>query len=389
MNNDFTFQKMLTCIGNKRKLIGKIEGIITKNIIPRLNKNTAKIRFDFNENNDHIKLSIDLSNKATIFDGFAGSSVVSRSLSQFADIIHTNDLELYSSTMARCFLNKPTDTMKKKIKNHIDQMNIIANNGPYNEGIITKNYSPKDTNNIKIGERCFYTHENALIIDTLRKYIDDHVEEELFDYCITPLLIKSSIHANTAGVFKGFYKDKKTHIGKFGGSKNDDNKRITLPIHLELPIWSNYDFNANIYNKDINILIDELPNNIDITYLDPPYNQHPYSSNYFMLNLIINNKQPNDISDVAGIPNNWTRSDYNYKKKAIIAMKDLIQKTMKKSKYILLSYNNEGIIPLDEWDNIFQGYSVEEFKINYDAYKGSRNLKDRSNKVIEIMYLIY
>ena len=59
------------------------------------------------------------------------------------------------------------------------------------------------------------------------------------------------------------------------------------------------------------------------------------------------------------------------------------------SKYILLSYNNEGIIPLDEWDNIFQGYSVEEFKINYDAYKGSRNLKDRSNKVIEIMYLIY
>ena len=350
MNNDFTFQKMLTCIGNKRKLIGKIEGIITKNIIPRLNKNTAKIRFDFNENNDHIKLSIDLSNKATIFDGFAGSSVVSRSLSQFADIIHTNDLELYSSTMARCFLNKPTDTMKKKIKNHIDQMNIIAKNGPYYEGIITKNYSPKDTNNIKIGERCFYTHENALIIDTLRKYIDDHVEEELFDYC---------------------------------------NKRITLPIHLELPIWSNYDFNANIYNKDINILIDELPNNIDITYLDPPYNQHPYSSNYFMLNLIINNKQPNDISDVAGIPNNWTRSDYNYKKKAIIAMKDLIQKTMKKSKYILLSYNNEGIIPLDEWDNIFQGYSVEEFKINYDAYKGSRNLKDRSNKVIEIMYLIY
>ena len=112
MNNDFTFQKMLTCIGNKRKLIGKIEGIITKNIIPRLNKNTAKIRFDFNENNDHIKLSIDLSNKATIFDGFAGSSVVSRSLSQFADIIHTNDLELYSSTMARCFLNKQTDTMK-------------------------------------------------------------------------------------------------------------------------------------------------------------------------------------------------------------------------------------------------------------------------------------
>lgn len=366
MNNDFTFQPMLTCLGNKRKLIENIEDIITKIIIPRLNKN-----------------------KVTILDGFAGSSVVSRSLSQFTDIIHTNDLELYSSTMARCFLNKPSDIMKQKIKDHIDTMNLLAKHGPYHKGIITKNYAPEDTNNIKKGERCFYTHENALIIDTLRKYIDDHVEEELFDYCITPLLIKSSIHVNTAGVFKGFYKDKETDIGKFGGSKNDDNKRILKQIHLDFPVWSNYDFESNVYNKDINILIDELPNNIDITYLDPPYNQHPYSSNYFMLNLIIKNKQPEEISDVAGIPSDWTRSDYNYKKKAIKAMKDLISKTIEKSKYILLSYNNEGIIPLDEWNNIFEDYNVEKYEFNYDTYKGSRNLKDRSNKVKEIMYLIY
>ena len=247
MNNDFTFQKMLTCIGNKRKLIGKIEGIITKNIIPRLNKNTAKIRFDFNENNDHIKLSIDLSNKATIFDGFAGSSVVSRSLSQFADIIHTNDLELYSSTMARCFLNKPTDTMKKKIKNHIDQMNIIAKNGPYYEGIITKNYSPKDTNNIKIGERCFYTHENALIIDTLRKYIDDHVEEELFDYCITPLLIQ--VFMRILRVFlKDFIKIKK-HI-----SVNLEDQRMMIIKESHYQFILNYQFGVIMILMQIYII---------------------------------------------------------------------------------------------------------------------------------------
>ena len=37
------------------------------------------------------------------------------------------------------------------------------------------------------------------------------------------------------------------------------------------------------YNEDINILIDKLPDNFDLVYLDPPYNQHPYGSNYFML----------------------------------------------------------------------------------------------------------
>ena len=68
-----------------------------------------------------------------------------------------------------------------------------------------KYYAPKDTNNIQEGERCFYTRENALIIDTLREYIDNFVSD-LFPYCITPLLIQASIHVNTSGQFKGFLK---------------------------------------------------------------------------------------------------------------------------------------------------------------------------------------
>ena len=71
-----------------------------------------------------------------------------------------------------------------------------------------------------------------------------------------------------------------------------------------------------------------------------------------MLNLIIKNKDPDKISKVSGIPNDCTRSNYNYKDKAINSMKELIQETMKKSKYILLSYNNEGIIPINDWNNI-------------------------------------
>ena len=56
-------------------------------------------------------------------------------------------------------------------------MNNIAENGPFIEGIICKLYAPKNTKDIKEGERCFYTRENALIIDTLRKYIKDNIEE--------------------------------------------------------------------------------------------------------------------------------------------------------------------------------------------------------------------
>ena len=73
-------------------------------------------------------------------------------------------------------------------------MNNIGKNGPFIEGIISKYYAPKDTNNIQKNERCFYTRENALIIDTLRQYISDNVDEEISVYCLVPLLNKASIN---------------------------------------------------------------------------------------------------------------------------------------------------------------------------------------------------
>jgi len=295
-------------------------------------------------------------------------------------------MELYSYLMAYCFLIVPSDNQKERIIKHIQIMNEIAEKGSYYEGIICKLYAPKDSKNIKEGERCFYTRENALIIDTLRKYISDNVEEDIVNYCLVPLLNKASINTNTAGVFKGFYK--KDNIGQFGGRGEFALSRIIKPIHLDVPIWNKSNYKSYPSNKDINVLVDELPNNIDVIYLDPPYNQHPYGSNYFMLNIIAKNEEPIELSNVSGIPTDWNRSNYNKHKSAVESMKKLISKGLYKSKYLLISYNNEGIITDSDWEILFEPYNVKKYEIKYDTYKGSRNLKDRSDKVMEIMYLV-
>ena len=96
-NNDtFTLQTMLTCIGNKRKLYTFIEKIIETDILPKLEKQ-----------------------KINILDGFAGSSVISRSLSQYCNKIYSNDLEKYACVMASCFLKTPTKQQKVMIITHI------------------------------------------------------------------------------------------------------------------------------------------------------------------------------------------------------------------------------------------------------------------------------
>jgi adenine-specific DNA-methyltransferase len=361
-NDDYVYQTMLTCIGNKRKLVNNIYNIIN-NI-----KNTLK------------------KDMLNIVDGFAGSSVVSRKLTEIADNLYTNDMELYSYLMAKCFLKTPTDEQKDRIILHINAMNQLAEKGPYIEGIVSQSYAPADTYNIKEGERCFYTRENALIIDTLRHYIETHVEIDIKDYCLAPLLNRASIHTNTAGVFKGFYKN--GNVGCYGGAGKNALSRIMKPIRIDIPIWSDSKYISHCSNKDINTLIEELPSNIDVIYLDPPYNQHPYGSNYFMLNIIATNTLSSEISKVSGIPSNWNKSAYNSHKTAIESMKHLIYTGLMKSKYILLSYNNEGIITTDDWITLLEEYNVEKYEIVYDTYKGSRNLESRSKKIIEIMYLV-
>jgi len=365
MEDTFVHQNMMTYIGNKRKLLHEICSIIETMVCPTLSNK-----------------------KLNIVDGFAGSGVVSRALLQFADNIYINDLEPYSSVMNESFFKIPNDKDKQLIYDHIDAMNKISETGPFIKGIISQNYCPEKTEDIKENERCFYTQENGQIIDSLRKYIEENVEERLKSYCMSQLLIKASIHSNTGGVFKGFYKNKDTKKGAFGGIGGNDLMRIKKSIVLEYPIWSAYEYIPHIHTENINSLIKEIPNDIDIIYLDPPYNQHPYSSNYFMLNVILNNILPQNISKVSGIPKGWTRSEYNYKKTAIPAMKDLLYQCLQKSKYILLSYNNEGIIQLQDWDIILSPYKVAKKEISYNTYKGSRNLKERNQKVIEIMYLI-
>lgn len=357
--DEYVHQNMITYIGNKRKLVSHICDIVTN-----ISKDLKKDKLD-------------------IVDGFCGSTVVARSFVKYSKNLYTNDLELYSYLMAICFLVEPSENDKKLIEKHIITMNNLSFN---TKGVITENYSPKDTKNIKKDERCFYTNENAIRIDTMRKYIEDNVEKRLVPYCLSPLLVKSSIHTNTSGVFKGFYKNKEG-IGSFGGEGRNALERITKNIELECPIWHNQSVKVHCFNQDVLDFVKDLPQ-VDVVYLDPPYNQHPYGSNYFMLNVIANNKTEGELSKVSGIPNSWNKSNYNYKQKAKKSMKDLLETLKSKTKYIIISYNNEGIIKEDDWKDVFESFIYEKKEILYNTFKGSRNLQNRSKDVMEVLYVL-
>jgi adenine-specific DNA-methyltransferase len=252
-------------------------------------------------------------------------------------------------------------------------------------GFIAKLYAPRSKNIIRKGDRAFYTYRNACYIDTARKYIEK-IPSEYKNYFLAPLLSEASVHSNTSGVFKGFYKDSQTGVGKFGGNNEDALKRILGKISVPYPVFSNFECEYEVHRGDSNLVIDAIEN-VDLAYIDPPYNQHPYGSNYFMLNLIIDYIEPQTISDVSGIPDNWNRSFYNKKAYAYDSFKKLVENI--NAKFLLISFNSEGFIEHNEMVNLLKRLGkVEILETKYNTFRGSRNLRNRNIHIKEYLYLL-
>jgi adenine-specific DNA-methyltransferase len=122
-------------------------------------------------------------------------------------------------------------------------------------------------------------------------------------------------------------------------------------------------------------------------YLDPPYNQHPYGSNYFMLNLIDGYRRPDGISEVSGIPPDWIRSAYNKPRFALDALTRLCRGA--DAKFLLISFNSEGFIAKEQMIAMLSELGkTEAAEKPYNAFRGSRNLRGREIHVKEYLFLV-
>lgn len=358
-NPDYLSRQLITYLGNKRALL------------PHIDRLVCDVRDALG------------GRKLRCGDLFSGSGVVARLLKRHSDLLCVNDLEGYSTVLNRCYLtdraNFPAEAYEKAFAQAQKALEIPV------EGIIAQNYAPADDHNIQPGERVFYTRENALTIDTLRAFIDT-LENDLQPYFLAPLLAEASVHNNTGGVFKGFYKDSRTGLGKFGGNGENALQRILGTVELHRPVLSDFDCESRVFQRDAGQLTKELPP-LDLVYLDPPYNQHPYGSNYFMLNVIKENRLDGTVSRVSGIPQGWNRSDYNKPAMALEAFTRLVDGL--DARFLLISYNSEGFITLEQMEQMLGQFGkATRQDITYNTYRASRNLSGREKYVSEYLFLV-
>jgi adenine-specific DNA-methyltransferase len=352
--------QLITYLGNKRQLLGMVDGALAS-------------------------VQQQLGRPLVTLDAFSGSGVVSRLAKARSTRVISNDLESYARVISECFLTNRDEVDDRLIQSAVDEINNAVESGFSTDGFIARHYAPTDDSRIGPGERVFYTTDNARRLDAYVALIHAR-PQPLRSLLLGPLLSAASVHANTSGVFKGFYKDRGTGLGRFGGSGADALGRITRKIVLTPPILSRHHSERRILQADAATLPD-LVGPVDVAYLDPPYNQHPYGSNYFMLNLIAENREPAQMSRVSGIPRDWNRSGYNVRSSAGHLLARLIEGL--DTRFVLISYNDEGYVSPDQMRDILADVGpITEITQRYNTFRGSRNLSGRNTHVTEHLYLV-
>ncbi|WIH81302.1 DNA adenine methylase [Brachyspira pilosicoli] len=375
--DNYLKNNLIAYIGNKRRLLPFIENAFL-NIL---------------EEDKNIKTALDL---------FAGSGSVSRLLKTLNLKVYSNDWEYYSYILNYahiCINEKDVKNMFKHTGGVENTINIINNIETINDKdrYISKYYAPLDDNNPDLkNERLFYTQYNATRIDIIRHNIEElyknkAINKKEYYYLLASIIYEGATHTNTSGVFKAF------HSG-FGGRNKDALKRILSPISLkELSLYDGIKGEVSMLDANEYVLKNK-DKHFDLVYLDPPYNQHQYGSNYHLLNTIalwdkpeinreiyINGKK----TDKGGIRKDWvkTKSDYCYKKTAKDAFKNLIDNI--NASHIVLSYSTDGIIDYDDLISILE--SKGKLKIvtsEYTKYRGAKRSVINKTKNVEYLFIV-
>lgn len=322
-------------------------------------------------------------------DLFAGTGAIGQAFKKLNYQIIANDIQYYSYVINKHYIEnnsplafdglKNTFTPLKDANETITEKQVLdyLNTLQDKKGFIYKNYSLGGTKGEKF-ERMYFTDINAIKCDSIRIKLEEWKQNNIltqgeYYYLLACLLNAVDKCANTASVYGAFLK----HFKK-SAQKTFELEPLPLIKHQG---------NNTVYNEDINNLIKKISG--DILYLDPPYNERQYSSNYHLLETIAKYDNPT-ITGKTGLRDySMQKSLYCSNKTVADTFEDLIAHA--NFKYIFLSYNNEGLMSLDTVKDILSKYGdYQLFEQKYRRFRAdkSSNRTFKENTTTEYLHVL-
>lgn len=282
----------------------------------------------------------------TALDLFTGTTRVAQAFKKLGMNVTASDVASYAECFGKTWIEMDGDSVNHK---ELTQALTELESLPGEEGYFTQKFCV---------EARYFQPKNGERVDAIRERIEtDYRDSWMYYPLLTSLILGADRVDSTTGIQMAFLK---------GWASRSGNR-------LDLRDPELLSGTGRSIRGDALEIVKDLPA-VDLAYLDPPYNQHRYFSNYHIWESLVRWDKP----ETYGIANKRLdardaemKSPFNSKKTMAKALAQLIDDL--KCETMVLSYNNESWLSRENLMDIAskRGH-VEILDFDFKRYVGSQ-----------------
>jgi len=286
----------------------------------------------------------------TALDLFCGTTRVSQAFKGLGLHVTAVDSARCAHVLARCYVATDPDSdpgLVREATRAVDRLNAV----PGVPGYVTETFC-RDAR--------FFRPENGARIDAVRDVIEsEYIGTPLWPVLLTSLLEAADRVDSTTGLQMAYLKQ--------WAPRADRPLTLRAPVLLAGP--------GRAVQGDACALAGTaaLPD-VDVAYLDPPYNQHRYDANYHVWETLVAWDAPDHYGVAckrAELRDPSTRSAFNGRRTMPVALADVVARVA--AEVVILSYNNESWLSFAELHELCAARGhVEVLAFESARYVGAR-----------------
>lgn len=256
----------------------------------------------------------------TAVDLFTGTTRVAQEFKRRGAFVTACDLASYSATLSDCYIATDADQVdREELTAVLAELSAL----PPKRGYVTRTFCESAR---------FFQPKNGARIDAIRDRLESEYRgHRLFPVLLTSLMLAADRVDSTAGVHMAYLKQ--------WAPRAYNDLELRVPELLPGP-------GATVVG-DAMAMVDRL-DPVDLMYLDPPYNQHRYFTNYHIWETLVRWDEPEHYGVAckrADAREDRTRSVFNSRRTMPDALADLFARA--RAELLVVSYNDESWMDAD------------------------------------------
>ncbi len=277
-------------------------------------------------------------------DLFAGTTRVGQGLREAGIEVLSNDTATYSEVFGLAYVAATPTVDRERVAAMLEQLAAL----PGYDGYFTETFCRRSR---------FFQEHNGRRIDAIR----DAIEQLGAAPAERALLLASLLEAadrvdSTCGLQMAYVKQ--------WAQRSFNDLELRMPRALPGPPGA-------VARRDANDLAPEL-GGYELAYIDPPYNQHSYFSNYHVWETLVRWDKPDHYGIACKREDcRTTKSRYNSRPAAWNALRDLIERLP--TPWLIVSFSNEGFHDPDDLAALLgeRGH-VRALAVSHKRYVGAQ-----------------